>query len=220
MNYVYLDIETIPCQSPSYYDEVRSTITAPAQYKVKDSIDKWIAENGDAAAREQVAKTSFNPALGHICTIGYAIDDGNTVALHSYDIKNEADIIEQFFNNLPTVGQNCIIGHNVVGFDIRFILCRAIILGVKIPHKVVFPRDPKPWDDSVFDTMIAWSGAKDRISQDNLCRALGLQGKGDFNGSMVAQAWANGEHDKIALYCREDVEAVRAIHKRFLAVGY
>ena len=171
MNNVYLDIETIPCQSPTYYDEVRSTITAPASYKVKESIDKWIAENGDNAAREQVAKTSFNPALGHICTIGFAIDNGPAKSIHAEDIDCEENIIDQFFNELPTYGQNRIIGHNVVGFDIRFILCRAIILGVKIPHKVVFPRDPRPWDDNVFDTMIAWSGTKDRISQDKIGRA-------------------------------------------------
>jgi hypothetical protein len=68
--------------------------------------------------------------------------------------------------------------------------------------------------------MVSWAGNKGTISQDRLCDALGLSGKGDFDGSMVADAWANGEHERIADYCRSDVEKVRAIHRRFIAVGY
>jgi hypothetical protein len=69
--------------------------------------------------------------------------------------------------------------------------------------------------------MVAWAGPKDRISQANLAEALGLDGnKGDFDGSQVAEAWARGEHERIAEYCRKDVETVRAIHRRFEAVGY
>ena len=69
-------------------------------------------------------------------------------------------------------------------------------------------------------TMTAWAGARDRISQDKLCEALGLACKGDFDGSMVAEAWAAGEHDKIAEYCKRDVETVRDIHRKFEEVGY
>jgi hypothetical protein len=37
---------------------------------------------------------------------------------------------------------------------------------------------------------------------------------------MVAEAWANGEHDKIRDYCKRDVETVRAIHRKFEEVGF
>ena len=118
------------------------------------------------------------------------------------------------------MGQNRFIGHYISGFDLRFILCRAVVLGVKLPPSVAFPRDIKPWSDSVFDTMTAWAGPRDKISQDNLCRALGLPCKDGFDGSMVAVAWANGEHGRIAEYCKSDVEAVRSIHRRFELVGF
>ena len=220
MNTIYLDIETIPNQSPEYRAKVRKNIKAPASYKKQESIDKWIAENGDAAADEAVAKTSFDPAHGHICTIGFAIGDGEAQAVHAEAEECEQLIIESFFAALPELGMNQIVGHYITGFDIPFILRRAIILGVKLPPSVAFPRQPKPWDDCVFDTMVAWAGPRDRISQDNLCKALGLQCKGDFDGSMVAKAWADGEHQTIADYCKRDVETVREIHKRFEAVGY
>lgn len=220
MNTIYLDIETIPNQSPEYRAKVRENITAPGQYSKPDSIAKWIAENGDKAADEAVAKTSFNPARGHICTIGFALGDSDAQAVHAESVEGEKLVLETFFAALPEQGMNQFVGHYINGFDLRFILCRAIALGVQLPRGTVFPRNPKPWGDEIFDTMTAWAGVRDRISLDDLCEALNLPCKGDFDGSMVAEAWANGEHQKIADYCKRDVETVRAIHRRFQAVGY
>ena len=221
MNNVYLDIETIPNQSAEYRKQVRANISAPAQYKKPESIAKWIADNGDDATDEIIAKTSFDPALGHVCTIGFAIGDGDVAIQHiGSDLDAEKMILADFFAALPKQGLNRIIGHYVSGFDIRFILCRAIVLGVKLPNSVAFPRNPKPWGDEVFDTMTAWAGNRDRISLDNLCAALGIEGKGGFDGSMVAKAWADGKHETIAQYCADDVERVRSIHKRFEEVNF
>lgn len=220
MNDIYLDIETIPNQSPEYRAQVRETIKPPAQYSKPDSIAKWMADNAEAATDEAIAKTSFDPARGHICTIGFAIGNGPAEAAIAFVVDQEESILRSFFDALPKHGLNRFIGHYITGFDLRFIICRAVALGVTLPSNTVFPRNPKPWGDETFDTMTAWAGPRDRISQDNLCAALDLPCKGDFDGSMVAEAWANGEHDRIAEYCKRDVEAVRSIHRRFQAVGY
>lgn len=214
----YLDIETIPCQAPEYRAKVRGNIKPPGNIKKPESVLQWIEENADSAADEAVAKTSFDPAHGHICCIGFAIDDGKPQYYEARTLADERTLLENFFSNMPAMGLARFIGHNVSGFDLRFILCRSIVLGVKIPS--IFPRDIKPWSQEIFDTMIAWAGARGTIGQDRLCEALGLPGKGDFDGSMVAEAWANGEYAKIASYCLQDVETVRAIHRRFEAVGY
>jgi len=215
---VYLDIETIPCQSAEYRTRVREGIKPPGTIKKPESILQWLEENAETATDEAVAKTSFDPAYGHICCIGWAIGDDPVQLLCAPTVSDEADILRGFFDALPKMGMAKFIGHYITGFDLRFIMCRAIVLGVKIPS--IWPRDPKPWDQSVFDTMVAWAGVRGTISQDRLCEALDLPGKGDFDGSMVAAAWANGEHDRIAEYCRSDVETVRAIHRRFEAVGF
>lgn len=215
---VYLDIETIPCQSVEYRTRVREGIKPPGTIKKPESILQWLEENAETATDEAVAKTSFDPAYGHICCIGWAIGDDPVQSFSAPTVSDEADILRGFFEALPKMGMAKFIGHYITGFDLRFIMCRAIVLGVKIPS--IWPRDPKPWDQSVFDTMVAWAGARGTISQDRLCEALGLSGKGDFDGSMVAAAWSNGEHDRIAEYCRSDVETVRAIHRRFEAVGF
>jgi len=183
----------------------------------------WMAENAESATDEAIAKTSFDPALGHIACIGWAIGDGQAKSVSNTDIRDEEANLNAFFS---AINQECgvhmarWIGHYISGFDLRFLLNRAIVLGVKLPTALILPRDIKPWSDQVFDTMVSWAGPKGSISQDNLAKAFGLAGKGDFDGSMVAEAWANGEHDKIANYCLSDVETVRKIYRRFKAVGY
>jgi hypothetical protein len=215
---VYLDIETIPSQDPDLLAKFMAEVTAPAQYKKEDSIAAWLDENREKVARERLSKTSFDPAHGHICTIGYAIDDMDVRCSYTSELRSEALMLENFFGAIDSFHDTTFVGHYISGFDLRFIINRAIILGVKIPRCI--PRDVKPWGKGIFDTMYGWCGPKDNISLDNLCAALGIEGKGDFDGSMVAEAWANGEHDKIASYCRSDVEKVREIHKRFQAVNF
>lgn len=219
MRNVYLDIETIPNQSPEYRAKVRETIKPPATIKKPESIMAWLEENADAATDEAIAKTSFDPAHGHICCIGWAVDVGKVQTLSVPRIEVEAVALKCFFDAItPPHGLVRFIGHNVSGFDLRFLINRAIVLGVTIPK--VIPRDIKPWSQDIFDTMVAWAGARGTIGQDRLCEALGLPCKDGFDGSMVAAAWAAGEHDRIAEYCRADVETVRSIHARFEAVGY
>lgn len=218
---VYLDLETIPSQDPAFRAEALKAVKAPGQFKKPESIVQWLSENAVAAADEAVAKTSFDPAHGHICCIGFAFEDKKAASYSATSVQVERSMLENFFNDingLPTLGMVRIIGHNVSAFDLRFLLCRAIVLGVTIPRSI--PRDIKPWGEFVFDTMTAWAGPRGTIGQDRLAKALGMKGKGDFDGSMVAEAWVNGEHEKIAAYCRNDIDVVREIHRRFKAVGF
>lgn len=218
--FVYVDIETLPSQSEDYLEELKRKVTPPGNIKKQESIDAWLAENRESAAREAMSKTSFDGGRGHVCTIAWAENDGKINVSHAKDIADEHKVIEDFFGALDPYHSQTLVGHNLAAFDLPFLKKRAIALGVPLPTRSSFPRDPKPWDKSLADTMMMWAGAKDRISLDNLCAILGIKGKDGFDGSMVAEAWANGEHDTIAEYCRDDVYRVREIHKRFLKVGW
>jgi len=73
----------------------------------------------------------------------------------------------------------------------------------------------KPWDKEIADTMLMWSPDREkRVGMDKLCKAFGIPGKGDFDGSMVADEWENGSKDKVISYCRDDVLRTREIFKR------
>jgi len=219
-NFVYVDIETIPTQSTEVMADLRAAVKPPASLKKQESIDAWLAENADVAAAEAAAKTSFDGGRGHVCTISWAVNDGETKVAHASTVADEAEVIEGFFDDLRRAKNTVLVGHNLIGFDLPFLRKRAICLGVPLPSNARFPRDPKPWDKGVHDTMVMWAGARDTISMDRLCNILGLEGKGGFDGSQVARAWAEGRHEEIAAYCTQDVERTRALHQRFLAVGY
>lgn len=221
MTYIYLDIETIPAQSEEAKARIASTVKPPASMKKAETIAAWERDQKADAVKEAIEKSSFNAAYGHICCIGWAIDDGAACAISwpCKIAKDEKETIELFFEMvggyIRSQSSNAVIvGHYITGFDIRFIIQRCIVLGIRIPSW--FPRDPKPWSNDVFDTMTAWAGAKDSISMDNLCAALGLEGKGDVDGSMVAKMFAEGKHDEIAQYCREDIERTREIHRKMM----
>jgi 3'-5' exonuclease len=222
MTYIYLDIETIPAQTKQAKDRVASTIKPPAQMKKAETIAAWEKDGKEQAIIEAIDKTSFDGGLGHVCCIGWAVDDEqvNSSYMRNVTPEGEKSIINDFFYSAkgrmatgyltPTI-----VGHYISGFDIRFLTQRAIVLGVMIPNW--WPHEIKPWGNEIFDTMIKWAGAKGTVSLDNLCFALGVEGKGDIDGSMVAQMFKDGKHKEIASYCRDDVERVRKVHKKMIA---
>lgn len=222
----YLDIETLPTQSQEARDRIAATIKPPKSVKRAEALEKWHDEDRPDAIQAAIDKTSLNPALGHVCTIGWAFADGPAGAEHAKqiigddDTAGEADILTAFFEDVTWARAHKFVGHSVARFDLRFLACRAVVLGVRIPP--LFPKVPRDWDRTVFDTMATWCAyaRSEYISLDDLCFALGIPGKDGFDGSQVAAAWAAGEHDKIREYCIADVERVRAIHRRFEEVGW
>ena len=216
---IYLDIETIATQSDAVREEIAASITPPGNISKAETIAAWEAEKKPALVKEAIAKTSFDGAAGHICCIGWAIGWSKPRSASITSIDDEKATLQAVFAEMASSVKDewrvpVIVGHNVANFDIRFIWQRAIILGVRLP--TWFPRDPKPWSSEVFDTMAAFAGARGTIGMDRLCRALGMDGKGDIDGSMVGDLWAAGEHEAIAAYCRADIERTRDIHRRMM----
>lgn len=221
---IYLDIETCPAQDPAVRDEFLANVKAPGQYKKPESIAEWMKENAEAEAEQAWRKTSFDGALGHICVIGVAFDDAPPTSIYSPSWHaDEAVILAEFFTLLddriseqPNV-RPVFIGHNVIDFDLRFIFQRAVMLGVRPSRHI--PFNAKPWDDAVFDTMVRWSGTKDRVKLDKLAKAMGLQLKGseigeEIDGSKVWDFVRDGRIADVAKYCCGDIERTRGIYKR------
>lgn len=220
---LYLDMETLPSHSPAVHARIEASITPPGNISKADTIAAWVAEKKPPLVEEAIAKTSFDGATGHVCCIGWAWDDGK-IKTHSLDtIEYEKEMLHHVMGQLEleaaamSYGSPTVIGHNVINFDIRFLWQRAIVLGVRMPYW--FPRDPKPWGNDVFDTMTAFAGSRNMIGMDRLCEALGMEGKGEIDGSMVAKLWDEGQYQTIADYCAADVERTRAIHRR-MQVAY
>lgn len=223
MNRLYLDIETLPTANPEHIADIAASITVPGNISKAETIAAWEAEKKPALVAEAVSKTSFNGAYGMVCCVGWAWNDDPPSC--TLLIEGEKEVLSRAMSLIEidrpkyeAFHQTQIIGHYVADFDIRFLWQRAFALGVKMP--VWFPSDPKPWSKEVFDTMAAWAGSKGSISLDNLCKALGVEGKSGIDGSMVAGMWAEEKHQEVGAYCQDDIERVRNVHRKMqIALG-
>jgi predicted PolB exonuclease-like 3'-5' exonuclease len=210
---VHFDIETIPSQLPWVREYITETIKPPATIKKAESIQKWHDESKPEAIEEALNKAGFSGASNHIITIAWAVDDG---VIDSYQVgpnlDDEKEILSRWFRKISELPMGTTFaGHNILGFDIRVIKQRAMVLGIKIPRN--FPIDAKPWGTEVYDTMLKWDG-RDFVKADLIARAFGIQGKKSVDGSMVYPMWKDGKYAEIAEYCRDDVEMSRAIYNR------
>lgn len=215
MNRIFLDIETVPAQSPGVLEEIRANIKHPGNISKPESIEKWMKENAETAAQEEYLKTSFNGTLGEVVCIGWAVDDGHVQSIYRNLGESEADMLAEFYELLrgDLTKPPAYIGHNVLAFDLRFLFHRSVINGVN-PH-LPLRQDTRYTGDFVYDTMLAWAGWGKYISLENLCKALNIPVKTNgCSGSLVWEYMQAGRVLEVSEYCREDCEAVRQCYKK------
>lgn len=223
MKKIAMDIETLPTEDENVIAELRSAISAPASYKKPESIAEWMKENGEAALSEKVAKTSFDGLYGRIACIAwsfweecFSVDSrhGETIMLFNFMDQLENGLSHHLKRNPELKSDAVFVGHNIAAFDLPFIKHRCILLGVK-PHPALSKAfSAKAWDSCINDTMLMWSSDREkRVGLDKLCRSMGIPGKGDFDGSMVAETW-KVDPEKVIEYCKDDVRRVIALHDR------
>jgi hypothetical protein len=223
----YIDIETIPEQAEEEAKaRIAEIIEAPAKMTTAETIANWHNGAGkyagvkDGVIEKAYRSTSFDGAKGEIASIAWAINDGEICGL-TRDYKEAgseavmiAAALAQMSSQLAgsTMQQPVFIGHHVAGFDLKFLFHRCVILGIEPPFNL--PFDGKH-GNQFFDNMQAWAGYRDKISQDNLCKALGIEGKpSDIDGSKVWDFIRAGKADKVLEYNKDDANKARQIHKR------
>jgi predicted PolB exonuclease-like 3'-5' exonuclease len=215
MSYLYLDIETVGCQDESRVD---FEAAIPKNISKAETKLKWLEENRQAV----IDKTALDGWLGHVVQISAQFGHMKFSAT-AKTVQEEHNAVLEFVeyarwaNSLGCSIPPTIVGHNIIGFDIPFLWKRAVCLGAKLPSW--FPKKPREWSGETVDTMLAFSGYKEFISMDKLCGHLGIEGKGDMDGSMIAQMWKDGKHQEIADYCMDDVQKVKQIHEKMMKAG-
>lgn len=217
---LYLDIETIQTDRDDVREFIAASVTHPGNISKPETIAKWNEEQRPAAVDEAVARTGLDGSFGRVCVIGWAINDAGVETLSC--ANDEAGILSEFARiisqSIPANERHTttVIGHNVSGFDLRFLTQRFIVNGIKPPMVIARAAQAKPWEsEKVFDTMVQWCGVGSKASLDKLCLALSLPSpKGEMDGSMVNDFVKAGRIEEVARYCERDVEAARAVHKR------
>lgn len=211
-NTIILDIETGPLPvsrreflRPSPDSIKTGNLKDPAKIAAKLAEAQADFESGDGAALDAMS--------GRVLLVGMLIGE-SCVQIHDDD---ESALLRRTWDLLESNRPDRIVGHNVIGFDARFLVRRSFALGVGVPGNLLDDLHryaPDIWTD----TMHMW-GAGDRkemISLANLCGAMGIASPkgGHINGGNFALNWDAGNRDACLDYNRADMEAVAAIYER------
>lgn len=209
---------------------------AKIQQKIADARAKWELEaellpQRRAEARNQhvakcVEKAALSACTGMVKAIGIwldnalpmlwfvdgkeAIDDAPEDSRLAFD--NERSMIEDFWGTVEENAGESFVGHNILGFDLPFLIRRSWILGVDVPSGV---RNGRYLSSQFVDLMDLWGcGTREFISLDAIDRALGGAGKpADCTGADFARLFDEGgeSREKALAYLRNDLEMTRRV---------
>lgn len=227
---VHLDIETIPAQPE---EEIKSaiaeTIQAPAAMSKPETIRQWHDGKGkyagvkDAAIEEAYRKTALDGGKGEILSIAWAVGDEAVSQVSRSLCDSEYEMLRRFFTDLSKELLDFsngrppfFIGHNIK-FDLKFIYRRCAVMRIIPAFKLPF-RGRHGSD--YFCNSEAWCEFREYISQDNLCKTLGIAGKpNDIDGSKVWDFVKAGDTARVFEYNVDDVEKVRSVYNRLTFNG-
>ena len=207
INKLFIDIETIPCQQPDLCAALVERIAPPSNYKDPEKIAAWKADKTASV----VAATGLDGTFGEVCCIGVALDNAAPIAFTGHETDILSQFIDYLVDDVGVMTHPMWIGHNICGFDLRYLWQRHIIHGLRMP--VGIPHNAKPWSDGVFDTLYEWCGADTRNhGLDMLCQVFGIATK-PHKSSEVAELHRAGNLQAIEELCLHDVRATRELYR-------
>ncbi len=176
---------------------------------------------------EQYRKTACDGNLGRILCIGYSEQnkDGFITNHGCFGWREEPRNFEsderiilaefwQFLRGFDT-SRDLIIGHNIIDFDLPFIVQRSIIKDVRPTVDFYFGKYRKT---PIFDTMRVWDCWKwgNSTSLKKLAYALGLEcpKNGGIDGANLYDAFCAGRFEEIYKYCMRDVKTTRNVWRK------
>ena len=221
---IWIDIETVPTQPElETKAEIAKSIKHPAAMKKAETIQAWHEGEGKYAGEKAKSiedayrKTSLDGTKGEVVSVSWHSENGKG-GTNYRDIFNEkqdeASLLEVLFDDIRLACDGrppFFIGHNI-RFDLKFLFQRSIIRGVNPEFKIPFSGRH---EQNFYCTMEAWAGFNGRISQDNLCKALGIEGKPcDIDGSKVWDFVKAGDIVRVADYNEDDTDKVIKIYNK------
>jgi 3'-5' exonuclease len=171
---------------------------------------------------EFVAKAALSPLTGRVLAIGFKPPGGEVQVRHLVnmedDFSSERNLLSVFWRltQRAIASKELMVGHNILGFDLPFLLRRSWLLGVE-PTEDVF--DGRYWHRCFTDTMKRWqcgSYQERFVKLDAIAKAFGVAGKltdGGVSGAEFSRFyWGSPEERQLALeYLVRDVEIIATV---------
>ena len=156
----------------------------------------------------------LSPLTGHVLAIGYRSDKARI------DGRDERSILVRFWDVVKTCRDRgrLMIGFNIVGFDLPFLVRRSWILGLQWPHDII-DRD-RFWSPIFVDLMERWRlGLRgDFVSLDTLARGLRIGSKPEgVDGGQFHNLWTN-DRPEAEKYLLNDLDMTWQLARRLGAI--
>jgi DNA polymerase elongation subunit (family B) len=239
VHYMLFDIETGPL-SLEYLKEIHGEYEYvpfdPAKVKLgnlKDQakIDAKLEESKAKHLKEQtekrdsydtdlVAEGALSPLTGRVLAIGlmaHTDPKAEGFIFGEPEYPTEAAMLERFWQGYERCRANgtAMVGFNIHGFDLPFMIQRSYILGVDVP-KTLLNRG-RYWDEIFIDLQVVWGCGKTygvKGGLDVLCRMMGI-GQKSGSGAEFASLWNNPATKAQAIaYLRNDLIMTRDLADR------
>lgn len=186
---LFFDIETVPSEHGFTYGKPRGAEESDEQY---------------------IKRLSLSALNARVLCVGYALEPPADAPAQILS-GDEAAILKEFWGLVERA--DLYVGHNVLDFDLKFMVQRSTLHRIKPSRDIPFARFRNA---PVFDTMQEWTRwGREGVSLEALALAMGLASPKDgMDGSKVYPAFQAGRIEEICAYCRGDVETVRRVYRR------
>lgn len=190
MNYLFLDIETVPQEVEN--NDIKNYL-----------MDKQISKEMRA----------FNPNYSKIIVICIKQLGKETKTIEG----NEKEMLTQLWEILENqTDKTTIVTHNGYQFDVPFIILRSIINGVNIPVIINTSKWQMEFSNH-FDTMQFFSqyGAFTNMRLTILAKMHNIETPGEgVSGADVERLFREGKIDTIKQHCKEDVILLEKVFQK------
>lgn len=207
MSHIIVDIET--CGLPNAADFLEP-VTPDGRLTDKAKI----AADIEAKTRARTEKLALDWNVGRIAALGFWFETNGVEALLCQDDTEERDALKQFWG---AAKYRTIVGFNVKGFDLRFLVRRSQFLGVDYPQ-LDFGKYSKKGVVDLYMELTFGDGHYDqgcmKRSLHAFAKRFGLPINDDISGKDVPALVAAGEWDKVASHVKSDVELTLGLARK------
>jgi hypothetical protein len=162
-----------------------------------------------ADADNQRLMLSVTPEYCRVVMVGWAYGNQEPQAsMVCLNDEHEANILRGFWDDAARYSP--LIGFNILDFDLRVILVRSALLGVR-PTRLF---DTRPWGKDIVDLMKLRFPTGKAMGLKKLARLYGFpEGPvDDVDGSQVSELMHTNP-EKLAEYCKSDIVKIRQLYK-------
>lgn len=207
INGIVFDIETGPLPIEQLAHRMPD-FEAPKNTKDPEKIKAAIAKKEDA----WIEKAALDAQSGQTLAIGILDHDGQYQVIDRHEFE-ESEMLGTFWDIVTEFHNTRFIGFNIFNFDLPFLFRRSLVHGIQ-PSAVL--RGARYWDRRFIDLMDVYTcGNRDqRISLNNLCKMLDIEGKGDSGKDF--HKWFRDDPAKARQYLKNDLDITAAAAQRLL----